>query len=295
MKRTNLTKSEAVGIRAAIVRAIDALKVDGVATAREALDNALAIIGTKANKRPRDWASGRPLVTVEFEGQMVTSRDLAKRAGCTPNAMRQRLERMSVTEALAMGASSRFRAKGPGTNFYRNETGLHPSTKIHTFQGRPATTAELAKLAGCSAGAMRLRLQTMSAEQAVSQVQTRPSDWVHPKSKRYELGGKSLTLRQLAERAGCKVTTMRDRLQNMTPAEAVGLGQADPHRRRTTLQAAAASVPQTKPPSSAVMSAKSWTAVAKKKADMVSLTEQIDTTKPARQAPAKKATKKGAK
>ena len=25
---------------------------------------------------------------------------------------------------------------------------------------------------------------------------------------------------------------MRDRLQNMTPAEAVGLGQADPHRRR---------------------------------------------------------------
>ena len=80
MKRTNLTKSEAVGIRAAIVRAIDALKVDGVATAREALDNALAIIGTKANKRPRDWASGRPLVTVEFEGQMVTSRDLAKRA-----------------------------------------------------------------------------------------------------------------------------------------------------------------------------------------------------------------------
>ena len=40
----------------------------------------------------------------------------------------------------------------------------------------------------------------------------------------YELGSESLTVQELASRAGCPVETMRDRLRRHTPARALAMG-----------------------------------------------------------------------
>lgn len=161
-----------------------------------------------------------------------------------------------------------------------------PVQKRHEMGGHLFAVSELAALAGCSAPAMARRLSKHSPAQAVAMGasdRSRPRGkrltystptGHHPAAKFYTVGDETLTLRQLAQRAGCGDTTMISRLRNNSPEKAIAMGPANANRPRKAVDAKLQAKPktpkpvkETKPPSSAALSAKTWTAVAKKKAD----------------------------
>lgn len=166
MKTPRIKRAEIVGVHAAVSRAAAALAESGnVATAQQALQNALAIIGPRALP-PREQAKlhgaagGRnPVQFFDFGGEKKTVKDLADLAGCSAEAMRTRLKTYSPEIAVEMGKADPSR---------RPEGWSHPSAKRYTFNGQQLTISELAKLAGCKDNTMRGRLKTMEAVEAVA-------------------------------------------------------------------------------------------------------------------------------
>ncbi len=127
------------------------------------------------------------------------------------------------------------------------------------YQGRSLTAAELAAIAGCERTTMRMRLKRYTPEQAVAMgnadKQRRAKDsrvfstetGDHPMTKFYEIGGERLIARELAERAGCSLLTMRQRLKHHDAATALAMGAADKNRRRALKMPPATAAPTQKP------------------------------------------------
>lgn len=159
-----------------------------------------------------------------------------------------------------------------------------PPAAFYEMGGHQFTCRQLAELAGCSHQAMHRRLaRGHSPAKAVAwgpadRNRKRPEAVGTPRQGKHEYNGQRYTCAQLAELAGCGWMAMRSRLRLMSPAEAVARGASDPHRKRkpdAPVKAQApkppkpAPVKQTKPASSADLSAKSWAIQAKKKAPKV--------------------------
>lgn len=156
-----------------------------------------------------------------------------------------------------------------------------PPAAFYEMGGHQFTCRQLAELAGCSHQAMHRRLaRGHSPAKAVAwgpadRNRKRPEAVGTPRQGKHEYNGQRYTCAQLAELAGCGWMAMRSRLRLMSPAEAVARGASDPHRKRkpdAPVKAQApkppkpAPVKQTKPASSAKLSAKSWS-ISEKKAD----------------------------
>lgn len=177
----------------------------------------------------------------------------------------------------------------------------HSGARLYDMGGEQFTALQLAQLAQCSAVAMTARLRRYSAAQAVAMGKAdkhrerapQTYDTPHgraPHTKFYKVGHESLTVDDLAARAGCSRATMHTRLRTHKPESAIAMGAACPNRPRK-LQfrikpsdakpakperapkppdpPKPAAVKQTKPASSADLSAKSWAIQAKKKAPKV--------------------------
>ena len=174
----------------------------------------------------------------------------------------------------------------------------HSGARLYDMGGEQFTALQLAQLAQCSAVAMTARLRRYSAAQAVAMGKAdkhrerapQTYDTPHgraPHTKFYKVGHESLTVDDLAARAGCSRATMQTRLRTHKPESAIAMGAACPNRPRK-LQfrikpsdakpakperapkppdtPKPAPVKQTKPASSAKLSAKSWS-IGEKKAD----------------------------
>lgn len=156
------------------------------------------------------------------DGRMLTVNELAALAGCSGDVMRSRLRNATPERAVAMGAATLYRKHSrpmpPGT-------GKKPATYL--LNGEPKTAAELGKLCGRTASTMRKRLKRMTVEDAVSTApmpaRTRAPTSTTWATKFHDLNGESVTAKQLAERCGCKIETMRFRLKTHTAAEALAM------------------------------------------------------------------------
>ena len=158
--------------------------------------------------------------TYEWQGQQLTMRQLADISGCGKSCLRQRLKKMDLAAAIAMGPGDRMR-RYKGGPMFNTPDGLHPTTK------------------------------------------------------RYTVGAETLTLKELAARAGVPACSMRARLLRHEPAVALAMGKAglgrrvnkrEPKPKPPPKPPKPAKVKQTKPPASAKLSAKSWS-IGEKKAD----------------------------
>ena len=118
----------------------------------------------------------------EYNGQMLTIRELAALAGCNYDTLFRRMNKggFSVAQAVEMGASNRRRKLGTGKNAH-----LPPKPKevvAHfDYHGQSLRISELAAIAGTNCGAMRKRLQFMDAVLAVSMGESQLSRMGHEK------------------------------------------------------------------------------------------------------------------
>ena len=97
----------------------------------------------------------------EYNGQMLTIRELAALAGCSKDTLHARVRHYgySVSEAVAMGAANPSRRLG---------TVIEGLARRFEYRGQMLTYKELAKLAGCRWEAMRIRMKSGDAERAVN-------------------------------------------------------------------------------------------------------------------------------
>jgi len=172
MSTTRIGKTQIIGIHAAITRAASELARAGdVPVAQQALQNALAIIGNKADPcLPRGRNGPKKAEDVkrwEHGGKMLTAVELAKLAGCGTAAMRKRLDKMGAADAVAMGPATHARPRGLGASVW-GDRGHHPSTKFYELDGERLTVAQLAERAGCPQNTIRSRLLVMTVERAVA-------------------------------------------------------------------------------------------------------------------------------
>lgn len=119
-----------------------------------------------------------------------------------------------------------------------------PAEKCHEMGGQFFSLTELAALAQCGLQTMARRLSRHPAARAVamgkpdknrlrgSREHFNTPTGMHPATKFYAVGDEVLTLRQLAQRAGCSDTTMISRLRRNSPTAAVGMGRPNPNRPR---------------------------------------------------------------
>lgn len=95
---------------------------------------------------------------------------------------------------------------------------------------RHLTVLQLAGLAGVNAHTMRERLKRLAPEVAVAQGKAKFA----PGARRmFQLDGKPHTVADLAARAGVSWTTMWQRLQRHSPAEAISFGKLRQGQTRT--------------------------------------------------------------
>lgn len=96
------------------------------------------------------------------------------------------------------------------------------NARTYAYQGQHLTVLQLAGLAGVNAHTMRERLKRMAPEVAVAQGKAKFA----PGARRmFQLDGKPHTVADLAARAGVSWTTMWQRLQRYSPAEAISFGK----------------------------------------------------------------------
>lgn len=119
-----------------------------------------------------------------------------------------------------------------------------PAEKCHEMGGQFFSLTELAALAQCGLQTMARRLSRHPAARAVamgkpdknrlrgSREHFNTPTGMHPATKFYAVGDEVLTLRQLAQRAGCSEATMISRLRHNSPAVAVAMGIPNPNRPR---------------------------------------------------------------
>lgn len=93
---------------------------------------------------------------LQCNGETLTIRQMAERAGCTRVAMKCRLLRLSPEEAMAVGPSQ-------------------PRENLHTLGGESLTVSQMTERAGCTRVAMVNRLKRMSPEKAVALGRSTPA------------------------------------------------------------------------------------------------------------------------
>lgn len=89
-----------------------------------------------------------------LNGDPLTVRQLAERAGCTVAAMKGRLSRYTPAQAVELGGT-----KPPSGIALAN---------VYEHRGQTLTTRQLADMVGCPYGTMKSRLLTMSLDEAVA-------------------------------------------------------------------------------------------------------------------------------
>ena len=149
-------------------------------------------------------------------GQPITIVELADLAGVSRSTMTLRLTRdgMSPAHAVRIGTAR------------RSDPVLKPTT--YRLNGLDHSASVLARIAGCGVSAMRNRLRSgYSAAQAVAMGDKAPLGG----APRYRLNGRPVSASVLAQMAGCPVPTMHQRLQRLSPADAVAMGPASFRRR----------------------------------------------------------------
>jgi hypothetical protein len=144
--------------------------------------------------------------------------------------LRDRRAEIEAADAPAVAVPRQFAAVAPRK--------VAEKLRLFDVGAEKLTARELAERAGVDIETMRWRLKSRTAEQALA---LGPADRTRRSqaAKLWSLGDEQLTVPQMAERAGCQVSSMYARLKTYSPAEAVAMGPSQTLKDRAKAKAAA--------------------------------------------------------